>query len=107
MVDPTQHRLGDMKDAITNIRELLDGKNFDAPQADKFARATFERYLAIDEQPRRRTRRSAFPRHDAHGCCVIFVSYFAPASLGCSTRRRRFSKLRPVDRASGTGLFCR
>lgn len=47
MVDRTYYRLMDMKESIKNIRELLDHKDFEALQADKVARAAFERYLEV------------------------------------------------------------
>lgn len=41
------YRLRDMKQSIDNIRALLDGRSFEAMDADVVTRAAFERFLEI------------------------------------------------------------
>jgi uncharacterized protein with HEPN domain len=47
MTDRAYWRLTDMKKAISDIRELLAGKQIDILTSDRPARAAFERYLEI------------------------------------------------------------
>ena len=47
MTDRTYWRLTDIKGAITEIRNLLDGKHFDVLVNDRPTRAAFERFLEI------------------------------------------------------------
>ncbi|HWM46987.1 MAG TPA: HepT-like ribonuclease domain-containing protein [Xanthobacteraceae bacterium] len=47
MTDRVYWRLTDMKAAITDIRDLLAGKQFDVLNSDRAVRAAFERFLEI------------------------------------------------------------
>jgi len=47
MSDRVFWRLGDMKQAIVDIRQLLAGKSVDALSSDNVTRAAFERFLEV------------------------------------------------------------
>jgi uncharacterized protein with HEPN domain len=53
MTRRTIYRLNDIRDAVGNIRRLLDGKTFDQMYGDPDIRAAFERYLEIASEASR------------------------------------------------------
>jgi uncharacterized protein with HEPN domain len=66
MTRRTIYRLNDIKEAISNIRRLLDGKSFDQMYADPDVRAAFERYLEIASEASRHIPDDLKNRH-GHG----------------------------------------
>lgn len=53
MTRRTIYRLADIRDAIANIRRLLDDKTFEQMYAEPDVRAAFERYLEIASEASR------------------------------------------------------